>query len=291
MLDPSIQQLLIVGPGLLGGSIGLALREQGFAGKIVGFSRRPATIQTALQRRCIDEATTDLPAAAAASDLIVLATPVQTLCKLIAQLGEVDLPGAGVITDVGSTKRSIVACAERHLKNPANFVGSHPMAGSEQHGPQSADARLFTGKPVVLTPCDNTDAHAIAVVESLWATLGMRVFRMSADEHDHTVARVSHLPHAISVILMLLAAPGRGLEIASTGLRDVTRLAGGDAEVWAEIFLDNAAAMKDTFAEYESLLRELRQLIDRGDRTALVQLLNEARVKRADWLCDKDAKR
>ncbi|MFA7235445.1 MAG: prephenate dehydrogenase [Phycisphaeraceae bacterium] len=288
MLDPSIQQLLIVGPGLLGGSIGLALREQGFAGKIVGFSRRPATIQTALDRHCIDEATADLPAAAAASDLIVLATPVQTLCKLIQQFAGVDLPG--VITDVGSTKRSIVACAERHLKNPANFVGSHPMAGSEQHGPQSADPRLFAGKPVVLTPCDNTNTHAITVVESLWATLGMRVFRMSADEHDHTVARVSHLPHAISVALMLLTgrAPGsssRGLDIASTGLRDVTRLAGGDADVWAEIFLDNAAAMKDTFAEYESLLNQLHQLIDRGDRAALVRLLNEAGEIRRNWLC------
>ncbi|MHB1158329.1 MAG: prephenate dehydrogenase [Phycisphaerales bacterium] len=284
-LDPSIQQLLIVGPGLLGGSIGLALREQGFAGKIVGFSRRPATIQTALQRRCIDEATADLPAAAAASDLIVLATPVQTLCTIIEQLGGIDL-GDAIITDVGSTKRSIVACAERYLKNPANFVGSHPMAGSDQHGPQSADARLFTGKPVVLTPCDNTNTHAVAVTESLWATLGMRVFRMSADEHDHTVARVSHLPHAISVMLMLLAGrtPGRGLEIASTGLKDVTRLAGGDAELWAEIFLDNAAAMKDTFAEYESLLRELRQLIDRGDRAALVKLLNEAGEIRNNWL-------
>jgi prephenate dehydrogenase len=164
------------------------------------------------------------------------------------------------------------------------------MAGSEQHGPQSADPRLFTGKPVVLTPTPGTDSRAIAVVESLWSALGMRVFHLSADEHDHTVARVSHLPHAISVALMLLTgrAPGsssRGLDIASTGLRDVTRLAGGDAEVWAEIFLDNAAAMKDTFAEYESLLRELRQLIDRGDRAALVKLLNEAGEIRRNWLC------
>lgn len=281
MQAPGTGQVTIVGTGLLGGSIGLALRSRGFSGPIVGVARRFDTLDAARRRGCIDRGITDLREAVADAELVILATPVGTILKLLPTLAPV-LRRETIVTDVGSTKRSIVATAERVLQAPGRFVGSHPMAGSDQTGPTAADAELFAGKPAIVTPTARTDADALERVEQLWRQFGMRVHRMAAEAHDSAVARISHMPHAAAVMLVMLAEPD-DLPLASTGFGDTTRIAAGDPQMWADIFIDNAEAIGQVTRQWQQHWRELEQAIARGDREALVQILETARRQRKAW--------
>lgn len=277
---PGCRNIAIVGVGLLGGSIGLALREAGFAGRRVGVGRSRRTLDRALELGCVDE-TAEL-AAAARCELIVLATPVGAMFDLLHRLAAVAERGT-VVTDVGSTKQTIVAEAERVLPEPGRFVGSHPMAGSERGGPDHASAALFRDKPVAVTPTERTDGEAAAQVERLWRLLGMSVHRIAPADHDRAVARLSHLPHALSVLLMQQAHRSPGLELASTGLADMTRIAGGDPALWADIFIDNADAVLDACDEHQQLLDAFRRVVGEGDRGRLLEMLDSARAARLDW--------
>ncbi len=279
MLDSAIQRVVIVGPGLLGCSLGMALRAAGFKGRLVGVARRQTTLDTAIARGGIDEGTRDLAQALPGADLVILATPVGTVLKQIDELAGMDT-GSAIITDVGSTKASIVAKADRRLPR---FVGSHPMAGAEAAGPEAAWAQLYQGKPCILTPTEQTDSAALSVVESLWQTLGMRVHRMAPDVHDKTVAVISHWPHMVSVLLMQAAKDEDALDIASTGLTDMTRLAGGDVTMWTDILLDNAAAVCDAIDDFNRASTALAQVLRSGDRAALASLLADARANRCAW--------
>ena len=278
-----IDRLTIVGTGLLGGSVGLGLRAAGLAGRIVGVGRRQVTLDRAIDRGCIDEGVTDLAEGAAGSDLIVLATPIATLRDGLRHLGRLDC-GAAVITDVGSTKQSIVNEAAESLPKPERFVGSHPMAGSEEHGPAAARADLFQGRPVVITPTDGTDADALALVEDLWRTLGMRIVRMNATEHDRLAACISHLPHALAVLLVDVAAAQGGLDIAASGFADTTRVASGDPAVWTDIFCDNADHVINAIDQWQEHLTRFRTLLADGDRQRIHDLLTTAKQTRDDWL-------
>lgn len=277
------RQITIVGTGLLGGSIGLALREAGFDGRIIGVARKQATRDAALSCHCVDEATGDLAAGVKGSDMIVLCAPVGTIPAMFEQLST-DAATDAVITDVGSTKRSIVAAAEKSLSNPGRFVGSHPMAGSESTGPASARADLFRDKPVIITPTPQTAAAALDRVTGLWKTLGMKIYRATAAEHDTMVAHISHLPHAMAVMLVLAAEQGGGLDVASTGFTDTTRIASGDGDLWADIFLDNAQPVVAALDEYIALTHSLRQIIAAGDRPRLLAMLHAAQGVRDRWV-------
>jgi len=287
MLDPSIRHITIIGPGLLGGSIGLGLRERGFDGRIVGVARKPQTRDAAVQRGCIDEAFETLVPACADADLVVIATPVGTVARILEHLDPL-VSDEAVITDVGSTKASIVAAADRLLGRPQRFVGSHPMAGMEATGPEAARADLYRGRPVILTPGEHTDPVALRHVEQLWRTLGMRIVRLTPEEHDRAVATVSHLPHALAVLLMELAPRSGGLHIASSGLESMTRLAGGDVTMWADIFVDNAEAVAEALEAYEDHLKAFRDMVASGDRDAIVETLAAARETRRRWLADRE---
>lgn len=282
MIDPRFNTITIVGPGLLGGSLGLALKLRGYGGRIIGVARRAETLATARARGCIDDAATDLTAAVRAAELVVLATPVRSACSLLKAMAGA-LPDGAVITDVGSTKQSIVATAERVLSDPSRFVGSHPMAGAETSGPQAARAELYVGKPVILTPTESTDADAVSAVESLWRAMGMRVHRMSPAAHDRAVAAISHLPHAVSALLMRFAAESGALPVASTGLADMTRLAGGDVEMWADIFTDNRDAVLDAIDRWQAAVGRFRERLAGDDRAAIEQWLADARHERQAW--------
>ena len=286
MKDWPFQRVTIVGPGLLGGSLGLALRGAGFAGRIVGVARRAETLVTARQRGCIDEGAADLEAAAAEGGLIVLATPVGTIPAHLETLGRLDL-GNAVVTDLGSTKSQIVDAAERLLRRPGRFVGSHPMAGSERQGPASADGGLFHGKPCIVTPTDRTDPAALEVVESMWSRIGMNVLRMSADEHDRQTAAISHLPHLASVLLVLTAMEQGGWRIASTGFRDTTRLAGSNPPMRADIIRSNAHHLLEAIDTFAGNLAEVRRLIQAGDGAGLIALLERAQGAREHWLAER----
>jgi len=286
MAELHFNTIAIIGPGLLGGSLGLALKTHGFKGRVIGVARKQATLETARDRGCIDEAVTDLTAAVTEADLVVLATPVQSACRLLQRMADAVNPAA-VITDVGSTKQSICDTAARKLANGSRFVGSHPMAGAETSGPAAARADLYRGKPVIITPTDGTDAEAAAAVKSLWQTLGMRVHRMTPAEHDRAVAAISHLPHIVSAMLMLNAKRSGSLDVASTGLADMTRLAGGDVEMWTEILADNRQAILDQLKTWQEATTAFGDLLAGGDVEKLAAWLVAARDARQNWNIDQ----
>ncbi len=271
----------IVGVGLLGGSIGMALRAIGWEGRRIGVGRRPEALAEATEYGAIDEAIADPAEAARQADLIILATPVRAFEPLLKQMAPVLKDGA-IITDVGSTKAHVVTQAEL-LVGPGRFVGSHPMAGTEQKGVAYARADLFAGARCILTPTARSEPLVVDAVEAFWAELGMRVIQMAPDAHDEAVARVSHLPQILSSLLMEL--PGDDdLAVAASGFRDCTRLAGGDPEMWRDILLTNAGPIIAAIESMKLSLKGLMELVEAGDGEGIEALLASARDRRRDTI-------
>src|SRR5438045_571225 len=198
-----IQRLSILGVGLLGGSLGLAMKKLVKGCRVVGYGHRAMTLAKAIEMQAIDEATQDLAAAVREADCIVLCTPVGMFEELLVQMAPDLKPGA-VVTDVGSTKRSVVERAGKFLREMVHFVGSHPMAGSEKRGIEFARADLFEASVCITTPLPTSQVSAVETVEQLWRTVGMRIIRMTPQEHDRRVALISHLPHAVAAALVAI---------------------------------------------------------------------------------------
>ena len=284
-----VEQLAIIGTGLLGASLGLAAKQAGHARRVVGYSRRQATVDEALQRGAIDAGSTDLADAVASSDLIVVAVPLGQMDATFQKLGQAmreqggDGGGGAIVTDVGSTKRSVLAAARAHLPASARFVGSHPMAGSEQQGPAHAQATLFNAKPCVVTPEPDTDRDALERVAGLWRALGMHVLCMTAAEHDAHAATISHLPHATAALLVAVAQQRGGWELASTGFRDTTRLASSNPPMRADILMANADEVRAALAAMRARMDELDALLAAGDRAGILALLEACKAARDGW--------
>jgi prephenate dehydrogenase len=283
-----IQELAIVGVGLLGGSVAKAARADSLARRIVGVGRDAARLQPALDDGTLDAATTDLAAGVRKADFILLAAPVLAIEGLLAQVSRV-APEGSVITDVGSTKRNIVRASERLAAAPAgcggrppSFVGSHPMAGSEQSGYRVARADLFRGATVVVTPTERTALGALKQVTEFWEALGARVCSLDPETHDRAVAVISHLPHLIACALVdgVRRVEPAALELAARGFRDTTRIAAGDPEMWTEIFLANRDALSAGVAAFRDALAELQRTIDAGDAGALRAALDRIKAIR-----------
>lgn len=277
-----LKQVTIVGTGLLGGSIGLGLRAAGYRGRVVGVGRRKSTLEAARQRGCIDEGVTDLPHAAAEAGLIILATPLQNFPELLEQIAASGT--SAVVTDVGSTKVQVCRDARRLLGEKQRFIGSHPMAGGEKQGPQHAQAQLLRGAPCIVTPEDGADGEALALIEQFWSALGMHVMRMAPQEHDHLAARISHLPHAVAVLLVAVAEKSGGLSIASTGFADTTRVASGDAAVWLDIFITNRQPIVAAIDEFAHELAHFRKMLAESDDAGLLDRLTRSKQVRDQWV-------
>ena len=265
-------KLGLVGCGLIGGSLALALRARG--ARVIGRDADRRAAERALELGIVDEIGDP-----AASDVIVLAVPVRSLAACARELGP--LAGA-IVTDVGSTKAAVVRSGEALFG--ARFVGGHPLAGSERAGPDAADARLFAGKRVILTPTPLTDPAARSRVADLWREAGATVVEMDAERHDRILAAVSHLPHVVAYALAgALGALGadsfRGL--AGGGLVDTTRIAATPAAMWIDIFLENRGPLLEALDAYEAELGALRAAIAGGDAEAIGRLLDGARAARA----------
>lgn len=284
---PDTERITIIGPGLLGASVGLGLKRAGYGGTIVGVARRRATLDEAVRRGAIDQATDDLAAAVAGSGLAIVAVPLGGFDAVFAALAEHDHDGL-IITDVGSTKRSVQDAADRRLPDPTRFVAAHPMAGSEQTGPGAAKGDLFEGKPCILCPADGCRPDAVATVEALWASLGMRLLRMSADEHDRAAAAASHLPHAAACTLVAVAEALGGWDVASTGFRDTTRLASSNPPMRADIMRANRGPLVETIERCRDELATLAAMVQADDPDALVAWLEARKAARDLWL---DARR
>jgi len=274
-----IRQLTIVGVGLLGGSVAKAARSGGLARRIVGVGRDSERLRPAVDDGTLDVAVTDLDAGVREADVVLLAAPVLAIEGLLERVCR-SAPVGALVTDVGSTKRNIVRAAERlAATRPLAFVGSHPLAGSEQAGYRVARADLFRGATVVVTPTDKTELAALKKTTELWEALGARVTSLDPETHDRTVAAISHLPHLIACALVDGAGrvePG-ALELAARGFRDTTRIAAGDPDMWTEIFLANRDALTAGIEAFREALADLQRVIDAGGAEALRAEL--ARIK------------
>jgi prephenate dehydrogenase len=276
-----IQRLAIVGVGLLGGSVAKAARARGLAREIVGVGRDLGRLRPAREDGTLDALATDLAAGVRDADLVVLAAPVAAIGRLLGSVWDAVAPGA-VVTDVGSTKASIVRTAEGLARRRAvAFVGSHPMAGSEQSGYGVARADLFQEATVIVTPTEASAVRAVKTVIGFWEALGAgRVLTMEPEAHDRAVAAISHLPHLVACALVdgVERLEPAAFDVAARGFRDTTRIAAGDPGVWEEIFLANREALAAASREFLRALAELLRVVEAGDGTAVRAAL--ARIKR-----------
>jgi prephenate dehydrogenase len=228
--------------------------------------------------RAIDEGYDDPASAVRGADLIILCTPVGTFPWMLEAIGPALVPGA-IVTDVGSTKHSVVEAAHRLLPQIAQFIGSHPMAGSEKRGVEYARADLMQGATCIVTPGERSDPGALEKVESFWRLLGMRTVRVSPEEHDRRLADVSHLPHALAAALVAMQEEG-SFDLAGKGFTDTTRIAGGDGGLWRDILLDNRDNVLASIERLNGQLAKLSASLHAGDGDAVKAWLDGAAQRR-----------
>jgi prephenate dehydrogenase len=273
----------IVGVGLIGGSIGLALRERSLARSVVGIGRRQVSLDTALRQGAIDRATTDLAEGVAAAELVVVCTPVDTVVELVVGAASAS-PASALITDAGSTKQVIVTAIEKLLPargHGPTFVGSHPVAGDHRSGPVHARADLLDGRTVVVTPIDSTPLSAVDRISGFWRSLGAMVTIMTPAEHDAALAATSHLPHLVAAALAA-ATPPLLLPLAASGWRDTTRVAGANPDLWRPIFSSNRHEVLAALDRFSATIDQMRDALDRNDDRQLTQLLEQARRTKSE---------
>ena len=281
------EQLGLIGCGLMGGSFALALKRAGLVRRVVGYSKSPSTTERARQLGVIDIEAPSALLAVSGADLVLLAVPVaatETTLKAIRHLLNPDM----LIMDVGSTKRDVVDAARRVLKNDiGQFVPCHPITGREVSGVESADANLYTGRQVILTPIERTLTAKIDQADALWRALGCDVVHMSPQAHDAAFAAVSHLPHMLAFALMnsigSQADGGAFLSLAGPGFRDFSRIAASEPQVWRDVLMANREEIGTQLEHFEHALAALRQLIDGGQADELERLINRASLARAHW--------
>ncbi|MHC4562921.1 MAG: prephenate dehydrogenase [Planctomycetota bacterium] len=277
-VNASIRTVTVAGVGLLGGSIGLALRAAGFEGHIAGVGRRQSSLADALEIGAIDSATCDPAEGAKGADLIILATPVGAFETLMSSVKPTVKRGA-TVTDVGSTKAEVVRLGQRIFGRGGPFVGSHPMAGTENRGPAFARADLFVDATCVVTPTDYTPPAKVRRIEGFWRALGMHTVRMGPAAHDKAVAHVSHLPHLVAALLTMLPADG-DMSVAATGFRDATRMASGDPQMWRDILLTNRREILRSIKSLDGDLSRLAKLVDTADPKRIEAFFASAKTRR-----------
>ncbi len=259
------QTITIYSVGLLGGSIGAALKKSGFKGKIIGLSS-PKSVATSLELDIIDEGHTydALPEVIRRTDLLILCSPILAILKTLEQLGNLELPENLIITDVGSTKREIVNTAKLKIGSRARFIGGHPMAGSEKSGPSASDPYLFQNALYVLTPPgDRPDGSDEEFATFLKKYLGCRTVFLDPAIHDSIAATVSHLPHILASALVLAAGKKEAetagtLSLAAGGFRDMTRIASAPYDMWHDIFATNKSAILPLLDSFLEILTEMK---------------------------------
>ena len=277
----------VIGLGLIGGSIGLALRQgKKFRWEIAGYSRRPETVANALSLGAIARGETNLEDAVRRAELVIIATPVLTIRQILSQIA-LHLPSGCIVTDTGSTKVKVMKWAEEMLPPTVNFIGGHPMAGREVYGIQAAEADLFRGCIYCLTPSEKASPESIDTVIDMVNKLGAAPFLIEPQEHDNLVAGISHLPMLLSAALVSLTAKNpswsKMSRLAASGYHDLTRLASGNPEVSSHICLSNQEAIIDWIDKFSRELERYRQLVAKGDKR-LEQAFAEANKARQEWL-------
>ncbi len=276
-----INRIVIAGVGLIGGSIGLALKRARFHGKIIGLGRRWSSLKNAIDAGAVDLATMDYEEALSDADLLVICTPVDVMPSIVERAVKY-IPEGSVLTDVGGTKGQLVAEMEKLVPDGIHFVGAHPMAGSHKTGVSAADATMFDGSVCILTPTESTNPGAVDLVSELWKRMGARVEIMSPQDHDFLIAAASHLPHAAACALVQVVAGvqnerGKAIDFTATGFADATRMAAGDPKTWQGIFLHNADMVSSMLERLEKELADIRKALDDRDEQKLMEKLERAK--------------
>ncbi|HEX4762750.1 MAG TPA: prephenate dehydrogenase/arogenate dehydrogenase family protein [Usitatibacter sp.] len=279
-----LKRVALIGVGLIGGSFALALRRAGGATTVVGVDRDVQALERGTALGVIDTTAESVSEATQGADLVVVAVPVRSIGPVLHDVALALEPNA-TVTDVGSTKTEVVEIARGELRARfPRFVPGHPIAGREASGVDAASAELFKGARVVLTPAAETAPDAIDLVRACWEAAGTRVATLSAADHDHIFAAVSHLPHLLSFALVSeLAARSNSAELfgfAAGGFRDFTRIAASSPEMWRDIALQNREALLEELDRYGARLAVFRELVDKGDGPGLQRLMAEARASR-----------
>ena len=286
-----IGKLVVIGTGLIGGSFALALKRARAVKRVVGVGRTRRNLDEALKRKVIDEASRDAARAVRDADLVLLAMPVGQMPAVMSAIAP-HLPARAVVTDAGSTKRDVVACARRFLgAHLPRFVPGHPIAGTERSGAAAAFPDLFRARNVILTPQRETVPAAARLVKRAWEACGARVVTLDAGEHDAVLAGVSHLPHVVAYALVSMLARRRNAPrlfgLSAGGLRDTVRIAGSSPEMWADICIANRDALLAALEDYENELEGMRAAIESADGVQLRRIFAQARAAREKWLVGK----
>jgi len=281
------EQLGLIGCGMMGGSFALAMKRAGLVKRVVGYSKSPSTTERARQLGVIDVEAPSALLAVSGADLVLLAVPVtatEATFKAIRHL----INQNTLVMDVGSTKREVVDAARRVLRDQVGvFVPAHPIAGKELAGVEHADAELYTGRQVILTPIERTFTTQLGKAEQLWTALGCQVQQMAPEAHDAAFAAVSHLPHLLAFALMnSVAGQEQGetfLRLAGPGFRDFTRIAASDPSVWRDILASNREELLIQSRHFQRALHALESAMAIGDMDALEALIDQASNTRAHW--------
>jgi cyclohexadieny/prephenate dehydrogenase len=280
--SPLFDRVALIGVGLIGASLGLALKREGLAGHVTGFARTQATMDKALKLGLIDEASANPAAAAAEADLVMLCTPVGAFAETAAAVADHLKPGA-IISDVGSVKQTVISDLIPLLPEGVHLVPGHPITGTEHSGPEAGFPDLFKGRWCILTPPERSDADAVAKLTTMWTRVGMQVEIMDAAHHDMVLAVTSHLPHLIAYTIVGTAfdlEESIMLEVfkfAAGGFRDFTRIAASDPIMWRDIFLKNSDAVLDVLASFTGDLNTLKHAIRQGDGKTLEDIFRRTR--------------
>lgn len=281
------EQLGLIGCGLMGGSFALALKRAGLVKRVVGYSKSPSTTERARQMGVIDVEAPSALLAVSGADIVLLAVPVSATEATFKAIRHLVTPNT-LIMDVGSTKRDVVDAARRVLRDHVGcFVPAHPITGKEVSGVEHADANLYAGKQVILTPIERTFTVQLMKATNLWTALGCNVIKMSPQAHDAAYAAVSHLPHLIAFALMNgIAGQDQGkqyLSLAGPGFRDFSRIAASDPKMWRDILIANREELLEQSRIFQQTLQSLEQLISGGAGDQLEERIEQASQTRANW--------
>ena len=280
-------QLGVIGCGLMGGSFALALKRAGLVKRVIGYSKSPSTTEKAKKLGVIDQAAESALLAVSGSDLVLIAVPVAATEATFKAIRHLIEPGV-LIMDVGSTKRDVVDAARRVLKeNIASFVPAHPIAGKEVSGITNADATLYNGRQVILTPLPQTNPELVQKATDVWAAIGAQVLRMTPENHDGAFAAVSHLPHMLAFAYFNSVArqpAGRDyLSLAGPGFRDFTRIAASDATMWRDILMSNRVEVLKQSMRFRHTLEAMEHALKSGNVEALEDMVRSASEARGSW--------
>lgn len=283
------KRITLVGVGLLGGSLGQAIRRRKLADSVVGYVRRSASIPECEAAGAVDWATRDLEKAVQGADLIVLCTPIGQMEGLAQQMLPNLMPGS-IVTDVGSVKAGIVTALESRMASAGvHFIGSHPMAGAEKTGVSAARSDLFLKAVCIVTPTAKSKRAALIKVERLWRNVGSRVIRLTPQAHDELVSRSSHLPHIIAAQLSNFVLgpdhPRQQAMLCANGFRDTTRIASGSPEMWRDIALANRDNLQRVLGAFTEELQVFQRMLKAGDAAAISRFFEQAKERRDHWAC------